>query len=156
MSAFDQAWQLLKFESNQQYRMHEGDEKHFSYDYSAPITAENWESEFFDDWQEHWNARDDGAWSRHNYNADEYGRNLLRNPDGSIIGPEISMDDHIAYNKLRSQISKEAYRRMEDFTASQKEKGLDPHRPEGQEHLEALLASMYDAKTMEDIPTWSE
>ena len=161
MNPFDQAWQLLKFESNQQYQMPEGDEKHFDYDYSARITPENWDSKYFDDWQEHWNARDDGAWSRHNYNADEYGRNLLHNSDGSIIGPDISMDDHMAYHKLRNQISTEAYRRIEDFIASQKEKGLDPHRPEGQAHLEALLASMNDydgpgAKTMEDIPTWSE
>ena len=165
--ALEQAWDLLKsylpygfFGQDGSYQMHEGDEKHFDYDYSAPITPQNWDSKTFDDWHSHWYARDSGAYSRHDFNQDEYGRNLLRNPDGSIIGPEISMDDHIAYRKLRRQISKEAFRRINDFIASQKEKGLDPHRPEGQAYLEALLASYsYDdpskwAKTVEDIPTW--
>ena len=148
MNPFDHAWTLLK------YQMHEGDEKHFNYDYSAPITPDNFDSETWDEWTEHWNARDKGAFGRHDLNEDEYGRKLLRNPDGSVIGPELSMDEHLANRKLRSDISGEALRRIYEFTDSQKEKGLDPHRPEGQAYLEDLLASMGYAETMEDIPSW--
>ena len=148
MNPIDQAWILLK------YQMHEGDEKHFDYDYSAPITPENWDSETFDDWHEHWNARDKGAFSRHDFNEDEYGRKLLRNPDGGVIGPELSMDEHTANRKLRKDISREALRRMSEFRDSQEEKGLDPHRPEGQAHLDALYEALRYGETMEDIPTW--